>query len=428
MKVNQLLSLLGIVLLICQPIFADYKISQKTTIEEMTTEITVHAKGVRERREQKTILEDVDPQTAAMMASMMPNFTTISQCDLKRDLTLSEKKKSYFIDYYDLSEVPADQLKRVQKQKIVVKGTATVSSVVTDSGKRQEMFGLTARWLKHVISFETSADSCDGKSDLRTEQEGWFVDLKLSSESCRLPRFAGSGQIEDCRPKMIVKAMQDPGFFLEGTTRMYESNKLQMTSKLQTTALSTAILDQALFEIPLNYTEVDSLSALMQGGNGLMDAYAATNILENKGQDKSRAGTKNVGIDFFSGNYSKVDQDGIRQSMMEDLNKRGFATSFVTSAAEITNGRFDFVVGVEIVSSKQSKSGKLGGLFGKVTGTSDASKAGDSEVEVLVTVYQKDGKTVVAQQSAKQKSAGTPDDAASAAIAAALNQLAGRMK
>ena len=83
---------------------------------------------------------------------------------------------------------------------------------------------------------------------------------------------------------------------------------------------------------------------------------------------------------------------------------------------------------MEIVSAKQSKAGKIDGLFGKVTGNTDAAKVGDSEAEVIVTVYQKDGKTVVGQQSAKQKIAGTPDDAAKSAIENALNQLIGKIK
>ena len=140
------------------------------------------------------------------------------------------------------------------------------------------------------------------------------------------------------------------------------------------------------------------------------------------------SGKKYVGLDFFSGNSSKVNQDVIRQTMMESLNAKGFATSFVTSPNEISNGRFDYVVGVEIVSAKQSKAGKIGGLFGKVTGNTDAAKVGDSEAEVVVTVYQKDGKTIVGQQSAKQKIAGSTDDAAKSAIENALNQLIGKIK
>ncbi|MCY7345371.1 MAG: hypothetical protein LH614_04050 [Pyrinomonadaceae bacterium] len=167
-----------------------------------------------------------------------------------------------------------------------------------------------------------------------------------------------------------------------------------------------------------------SMSEMMAMADG--DSPKNT-VKTNSGNSKS-TGKKYVGLDFFSGNASKVNQDAIRQTMMESLNAKGFAASFVTSPNEITNGRFDYVVGVEIVSAKQSKAGKVGGLFGKVTGNTDAAKIGDSEAEVIVTVYQKDGKTIVAQQTAKQKIAGLPDDATKAAIENALNQLVGKIK
>jgi len=84
--------------------------------------------------------------------------------------------------------------------------------------------------------------------------------------------------------------------------------------------------------------------------------------------------------------------------------------------------------GVEIVGAKQSKAGKIGGMFGKITGNTDAAKVGDSEAEVVVTVYQKDGKTIVGRQTSKQKIAGSTDDAAKSAIDNALNQLIGKIK
>ena len=160
----------------------------------------------------------------------------------------------------------------------------------------------------------------------------------------------------------------------------------------------------------------------MAGGNS-----PKTSTVKTSANNKS-GGKKHLGLDFFSGNSSKVNQDVIRQTMMESLNAKGFAASYVTSPNEIANGRFDYVVGVEIVSAKQSKAGKIGGMFGKITGSTDAAKVGDSEAEVIVTVYQKDGKTVVGQQTSKQKVAGSTDDAAKSAIENALNQLVGKIK
>ncbi len=107
------------------PAFADWKLTQKTTIkgEEMGRTSTIYQKGVRQRREEKIDMgaEGDDPEIAAMMAQMgqsMPTLPTqVSQCDLKQDLLINEKNRAYFIDYYDWSTVPSENLKRRPNQK-----------------------------------------------------------------------------------------------------------------------------------------------------------------------------------------------------------------------------------------------------------------------------------------------------------------------
>lgn len=111
---------------------------------------TVYSKGVRERRETKMIM-DADPETAAMMEKMMPNVTYVSQCDLKQDVSVNDAKKLYFVDPYDWSSLTPEQKIRRPAEKVTIKGTITVSSIVTDSGKRQQMFGMTAKWLARSV-------------------------------------------------------------------------------------------------------------------------------------------------------------------------------------------------------------------------------------------------------------------------------------
>ncbi len=419
---NRVISVFLILAVNALPTFADYKISQQTTIGGMTTENTTYAKGVRERRESKMNFGG-DAKKEAMMAQMMPNFITITQCDLKQDVTLSETKKSYFVDYYDWLGLPPDKQTRRPNQKIVIRGTATVSALVTDSGKTQMMFGLPARWLKYVLSFESSADSCDGKKNLRFEQEGWFVNLSLTRDSCNQPRIpAGEG---GCRPKMIIKEMQNPGFFLEGTLRTYENNQLQGTSDLKTTALSKATLDQALFEIPKDWTEVDSLSELMPGFFNQKTDNSATTIINNSRNTKA---LKTIAIDYFSGNSSKVNQDELRGYISQKVSAAGMSGFPINSQAEITTGKFANVIGVELKKVKESGASKIGGLFGKVTGTEDASKVGDSEAEIVITIYGSDGRTVVASMTASEKVKGKANDAVKAAIDRILSGLLEKIK
>lgn len=424
--IKLLLTLLVILTLLSIPTLADYKITQRTTMEGVSFELTTWAKGVRERREQKMSMAGMEGMDMSMMEGMMPNLTTISQCDLKQDVSLNDKKKLFFIDYYDWSTVPAEKLQRRPTQKVVIKGTMTVSSTVTDSGKRQQMFGLTARWLKAVRTMESSADSCDGASNMRIEEEGWFVDLTLNRDTCQVPLPQGSPS-GGCRPKMIVRSMQYPGFFLEGTTTMYQDGKKTMTTKLETTALSKAPLDQALFEIPKDYTEADSLTELTKAGMG-RDTTAITQVVgENKLLPSARGG-KTVAIDFFSGSTSKVDESQLRMYLADKLAAAGITGYAVGSQAEIESGNFVNVIGVEIKKVKESTGAKIGGLFGKVTGVDDAAKAGDSEAELVITVYAKDRKTVVVTSSGSEKTKGKPTDAAKLAIDKAMPAIIAKLK
>jgi hypothetical protein len=342
---------------------------------------------------------------------------------LKQDISISERKKAYFVDYYDWSGLSPEQLKRRPNNKpVVIKGTATVSSVVNDTGKRQEMFGLQAKWLKYVMTQVSSEDSCDGKSDVRMEQEGWYVTISLNSESCQVPQI--KGEKGGCRPKVTIKSMQLPGFFLEGTTTFYENGKKTATTRIETLALSKATLDQALFEIPTNYTEVDSAAELMPGINEMMDTSAKTII----GDSTKASNLKTIAIDFFSGNASKVNQDELRSYISSKVSSAGMSGYPISSQADLLTGKYVNVIGVELKKVKESGGAKIGGLFGKVTGNSDAAKLGDSEAEIVITIYGKDGKTAVVSESATVKMKGSPNDAVKAAIDKIISGLLAKIK
>jgi len=411
--------------------FADYKITQKTTVEGVGSTVTVYAKGVRMRRETK--MEMDDPEVAAMMAQMMPgmNSVEIYQCDLKQNITINDQKHAYFIDYYDWTSLTPEQKKRVPNTKMVIKGTTNVSGIVTDSGRRQQMFGLTARWLKYVMTIENSADSCEGKASVRTEQEGWFVDLQLDRESCPIPPIRDSKG--GCRPKLIIGPMQDPGFFLEGTSKMFDNNKLQGTFKYETLAVSKAQLDQALFEVPQAYTEVESLYQLTSAGDVNTTAGTVDRIGWNSdggtGYNTGKKGAgKTVAIDFFSGNVSKIDQDMLRGYIAEKLTGAGMNGVAVSGRSDIAGGNFSSVIGVQVVKIKESGASKIGGLFGKVTGADEAAKLGESETEIVMNIYGSDGKTVVASSPASAKIKGTSNDAVKAAIDKAIVPLLAKIK
>lgn len=412
------------------PAFADYKITQKRTMQGMGQETTVYSKGVRERRETKMVMEG-DAETMAMMAQMMPNVVHISQCDLKQDVSLNDAKKLYFVDPYDWTSLTPEQKIRRPAEKVTIKGTMTVSSIVTDSGKRQQMFGMTAKWLKHVQSMESSADSCEGRSNMRMETEGWYVDLVLQQDRCPTPRVEGPTYSGGCRPRMIIKGMQDPGFLLTGTIKTYIDDKLQMTSSVETTALSKATLDQALFEIPKGYTEAASLAELSKTSfdpSAMMGSSGAPAKTPPTAGVPSGPAMKAVAVDLLTGNTQKLDQTSIRNYIASKVSLSGMAGYAVNSAAEIASGNYANVISVEIKKIKESSGAKIGGLFGKVTGADDAAKLGDTEAEIVVNIYGKDGKTIAASDSTSVKVKGKGDDAVKAAIDKILGGLLERIR
>ena len=409
--------------------FADWKLSQKTKIggDEMGRTTTIYQKGVRQRREDKMDMggQGDDPEVAAMMANMGMSMPTlpiqVTQCDLKQDLFINEKNKAYFIDYYDWSTVPPE--KRRPNQKVVVKGTVTTDTVMIDSGKRQQMFGLTARWIKLTQTIESSADSCDGASSAKFEQEGWFVTLSLESESCpiRRPPTASGG----CHPRLIIKRAANPGIMLTGTMRMYEGSKVSASFDIETTELSKATLDPALFDIPKDFFEVDS-QAELNNKRGPVDNSAKTIFTDGNSGPKGKV--KTIAIDFFSGNSSKVDQDQLRGFISSKVSAAGMSGFPINSQSELASGNFANLIGVEISKIKESGASKIGGLFGKVTGTEDAAKLGTSSAEIVVTVYGKDGKSVVATSPAKAEVKGKATDAVKAAIDQVISELLAKIK
>ena len=100
----------------------------------------------------------------------------------------------------------------------------------------------------------------------------------------------------------------------------------------------------------------------------------------------------------------------------------------VKSQAEVATGSFANVIGVDLKKVKESGASKFGGLFGKVTGAEGASAIGNSEAEVIVTIYGNDGKTVVASQSASEKVPGKAGDAVKAALDRVLSGLLTKIK
>ena len=431
MHATKLATLIIAILFLSTVTFADVTIRQRVSFSGQGSEQTRMIKGSRERRETKVTLSG----DAGQMADMMPNIATITQCDARRTLQVNDKKKLYTSDPFgDESPAAAATSNRPAPTTTRKGGTVTLTYAVVDTGERKQMFGMTARHLKVSQSMVSSADSCSGAQTSKMELDGWYADFSADF-SCPLdlPDTPPSRPSRpDCRDRIITKRSGTArlGFLLDGTMKMFDA-KGNVASRMrkETLEISRSPLNASLFDVGSDYRLVANSSDLyaMPSMSEMMAMAGAQDKPQRSVPSAAPTGRKQIGISAISGaGIDKVNQNALTQTVANSLNGRGFAASSA-STSDIASGRFDYVIGVEVVSAKQSKAGKIGGLFGKVTGSSDAAKAGDSEVEVVVTAYQKDGRTILGRQPARQKMAGTPDDAARAAVESALNQVVGKL-
>ncbi len=195
--------------------------------------------------------------------------------------------------------------------------------------------------------------------------------------------------------------------------------------EIETLDLSKTTLDAALFDIPAGFAEVDSQAELMNKRTAV-DTSAKTVYSDKSAGPKGNV--KTIAIDFFSGNASKVDQTELRGYISGKITAAGMSGFPINSQSELSSGTFSNVVGVEITKLKESGASKVGGLFGKVTGTEGAAAIGNSSAEIVVTIYGKDGKTVVASSPAKADVKGKGTDAVKAAIDQVIGSLLSKIK
>jgi hypothetical protein len=181
---------------------SDFKVRYKVTISGpgtpgQTSESVTMIKGARERSENRT--------------GYGFDSVTITQCDLKRTIQLSDSTKKYVITPMDTGEpaprttsgTPAPAPTTPSRQG----GTVEYVTSAVDTGERKEMFGFTARHVKSSMTINASPDSCSpGKR--RTELDGWYIDLSVEF-NCDVNKVATMSSMrtprQGCRDKVTTR-------------------------------------------------------------------------------------------------------------------------------------------------------------------------------------------------------------------------------
>lgn len=397
-----------ILALFCSSASADIRVKQKVTTSGQTVESTRSIKGSRERTEQKVEMDD--PQAAAFM----PQIATITQCDRRRTVRLNDRKQLYLVEPFDDSDTgpvtkttPAPTRITTTRQG----GTMTITYLVKDTGERKMMFGLQARHLIVTNEMESSADSCNGPSKSKIEYDGWYVDFSAEF-NCPTARpeipERRDPRRPDCRDRIVMKgSAARTGFLLQGTMTMFGSDgKPQMTQTTETLELSRAPLDSALFDIPAGYKQTSSQQDLYAISMPSLADLGRTD--RPTGVAKANTSAKSVSLNIIYPNVQPDVRSEVEAYVRSKISQQGLRT---------VSGSGDYGLNIEFRQIKESTAGKIGGIFGKVTGVD--TKAGKVDIDMTATL----SGGANGQAKVKNRFDGPMSDGLRAAIDQALDQL-----
>ena len=232
---------------------ADIRYKTKSTQHGRSTESTTLIKRPRERTEQ----------------TGSPGIAVLTQCDMKRRLTINDKTRRYLVTPFYKVESPtsANAPPATTSASVRSGGTVTSTFITTDLGERRQMFGYTASHLKITHSQESSPDACN-QQKVHWEKEGWYIDYAQIGLD---PKFVCSSDQPPSRPGCFDKfetkrlGITTAVFPLIETLTLYNAAGDPIsTSTTEVVELSTDRLDPALFDIPPGYTEAKSQKELYQ--------------------------------------------------------------------------------------------------------------------------------------------------------------------
>jgi hypothetical protein len=405
-------------------VFADVLVKQRVTMGGMKMQSTKMIKGARERVEQKSEFDD--PAASALY----PQVATITQCDLKRKIQLSERKRLYAIEPMQTVVEPTARgavAPEPQPSGPTKKGgTVTMTTNGRDTGERKTMFGMQARHIITTMEMVSSADSCNGDSRMKMEYDGWYVDFSADF-SCPIKQVQRPDNMmnrkPDCLDRYVTKAtgVGDPGFLLEGTMKMFgPDGSVQMTQMTETLELSRSPLDQAFFEIPAGYVETRDTQDLYKISRS--DYSAAAQARKDSGVSPKAGvptagnimgmGGKSVGINFVFAGGGQAEQAEIQAYVQSKIAEKGLRP---------TTGAGDYTLKFDFRQVKESTGSKIGGIFSKATGVN--AGAGSVTIDMVATLSGAGS----GEAKVKNKFDGPLSNAIKRAVDEALGQLLSRI-
>ena len=353
----------AVILSLVSASLADVTIKQRVTMSGQKFESTKRIKGSRERTEQH--IEMADPA----MAAYMPQIATITQCDLKRRIQINDRKQLYFIEPFETPdpETPARPTRPAEQPTTTGParkgGTMTMTYNVRDTGERKMMFGLQARHIITTQEMESSVDSCNGPSKTKYEYDGWYVDFAadFSCPTSAAPYTPGRTPKPDCVDRIVRRGTGTAprGMMLEGTMTIYGSDgSVQMTQTTETLELNRDALDPALFDIPQGYAQAASSQDLYKVTMPMTDTgdNRPTSTRPNVNPMMPPVVAKTIAVNITGAGTNQPDVEAYVRGKLAEKGYR------------VVSGTTDYTVSINFRQIKESTAGKIGGIFGKVTG------------------------------------------------------------
>jgi hypothetical protein len=194
-------------------------------------------------------------------------MVTLRQCDLKRTVTLNDQTQTYLVtnDPQDAAAARAAAMVTgapVPEEK-TGGGKIEVTTTITDTGERKQMFGYSARHLKAKIVETSSADACS-KVNQTFETDGWYADVSKEASACTTSMAPPVRQNQGCQDVIVEhhSGSGKAGYPLVQNVVMHNPDGSTMTVNISVTELSKQPLDASLFDVPASYKQVNSLAEL----------------------------------------------------------------------------------------------------------------------------------------------------------------------
>jgi hypothetical protein len=194
----------------------------------------------------------------------------VFQCDKKQLLWINYTKKQYSVNTLGMigaiafNEYQFPPPPQIPRPNVRHGGKVDQTVTVTDTGERREMFGFLARHITTSTVWEASP-SCK-QTKLREETDGWYIDLlygvECSPDLSGLSNRAYGAPYSKCyeyynKNRYEFQSRQTGearfGFPLMLTRRVYGDQGKPFINYQEVVEVSTAELDQALFDVPAGF-------------------------------------------------------------------------------------------------------------------------------------------------------------------------------